>query len=89
MKIRKGFNIQTVGGENIILLQGKFGVDTTKIISFNETSLFLWNLYKDKEFTTDQIAITLMEEYGIDQELATRDAEMWIQTLIQYSIIDP
>lgn len=88
MKIQKSFKIQSVGGENILLLQGKYGVDTTKIISFNKTSLFLWNLFKDKEFTTDQIASSLMEEYGIDKELAMRDAQSWVSTLIQYCIID-
>ncbi|NDV60222.1 PqqD family protein [Bacteroides sp. 519] len=88
MKIRKDFKMQTVGGEHIILLQGNLGVDTTKIISFNETSLFLWNLYQNKEFTKEQIATSLIEEYGIDEELATEDADMWVRSLIQHSLID-
>lgn len=88
MKIRKGLKIQTVGGENVILLQGKYGVDTTKIASLNETSLFLWNLYQDKEFTTEQVAISLMEEFGIDNELAIKDAKRWVDILIQNNFIE-
>lgn len=88
MRIRKGFKIQFVGGENIILLQGTYGVDTTKIVSFNDTSLLLWNIYKDKEFTTEEIVVSLIEEFGIERELATKDAIGWIDGLIQNRLIE-
>ncbi len=80
--------MQSVGGENIILLQGTYGVDTTKIVSFDDTSLFLWSLYEDKEFTTEQIAESLIEEYGIEKDLALKDAESWVDTLIQNRLIE-
>jgi hypothetical protein len=88
MRIRKGIKVQSVGGENIILLQGAYGIDTTKIVSFNETSLLLWNLYEDKEFTMDHIAASLIQEYGIEKDLATKDAQDWIDTLIQNRLIE-
>jgi len=88
MRIQKGFKIQSVGGENIILQQGTYGVDTTKIVSFNETSLWLWNLYEDKEFTVEEIAASLIEEFDIDKELAVKDAWTWIDTLIQNRLIE-
>ena len=88
MRIRKGFKIQSVGGENIILLQGTYGIDTTKIVSFNETALLLWNLYEDREFTTEQIAATLVEEFGIEKDLAIIDATNWIDILIQNRLIE-
>jgi len=88
MRIKKGFKVQSVGGENIILLQGTYGVDTTKIVSFNETSLLLWNLYKDKEFTTDQVASALVEEFDIENDLAIKDAMAWIDVLVQNKLIE-
>jgi len=88
MKIRKGFKVQSVGGENIILLQGTYGVDTTKIVSFNETSLLLWNLYEYKEFTVEQVVTSLMDEFGIENELAIKDANTWIDILIQNRLIE-
>ncbi|MDU1891688.1 MAG: PqqD family protein [Dysgonomonas sp.] len=88
MRIKKGYKIQSVGGENIILLQGTYGVDTTKIVSFNETSLLLWSLYEDKEFTTEQIAASLIEEFGIEKDLAIKDATSWIDGLIQNKLIE-
>lgn len=88
MRIRKGFKIQSVGGENIILLQGTYGVDTTKIVSFNDTSLLLWNTYENKEFTMEEIATSLVEEFGINKTLAIKDAIAWIDVLIQNRLVE-
>ncbi|NDV67947.1 PqqD family protein [Dysgonomonas sp. 25] len=88
MRIRKGFKVQSVGGENIILLQGTYGVDTTKIMSFNQTSLFLWNLYENKDFTVEQVATSIIEEFGIDRDLALKDAAAWIDALVQNRLIE-
>ena len=88
MRIRKGFKIQSVGGENIILLQGTYGVDTTRIVSFNETSLFLWSLYEDKEFTTEQVTASLIEKFGVERDLAIEDAKAWVDILIQNRLIE-
>lgn len=88
MRIKEGVKIQSVGGEHIILLQGTYGVDTTKIVSLNETSLFLWSLFKEKDFTMGQIANTLVEEFGIERELAIKDAKSWVEVLEQNKLIE-
>lgn len=88
MRIRKGFKVQSVGGENIILLQGTYGVDTTKIMSFNETSLWLWELYENEEFTVDQVADSLIEKFEIKRDLAVKDAKAWIDILVQNRLIE-
>lgn len=87
MKIKKEYKIQNVGGENIILLQGTHGMDATKIVSFNETSLWLWEEFTDKDFTTEQVADSLMEQFGIDAELAKKDAVTWVDLLTQNQLI--
>lgn len=88
MRIKKGFKIQSVGGENIILMQGTYGVDTTKIVSFNDTSLLLWNLYENKEFTEEHVTMFLIEEFGIEKDLAIKDAKAWINVLVQNRLIE-
>ena len=39
MKISSKFKVRSIAGENVIIKQGKFGADMTKIISLNGTSL--------------------------------------------------
>lgn len=88
MKIKKELKVQNVGGENIILLQGMHGVDTTKIISLNNTSLWLWNHFTDKDFTTEQVAASLVEKFGINSELAKKDAAIWVETITQNRLVE-
>lgn len=88
MKIKNEFKVRNVGGENVILLQGKHGVDTTKIVSLNETALWLWNRFADRYFTTEQVTDALVEEFGIDRELAKKDAITWVEMMIRNTLIE-
>ena len=42
MKIKKGFVLRDICGENIIVAEGKENIDFTKIISMNESAALLW-----------------------------------------------
>lgn len=88
MKIKKNLQVRSVGGENIILLQGVNGVDTTKIVSLNETSLWLWNRFADREFDLEQVSGALVEEFGIDPKLAGKDARAWMDMMEQNRLIE-
>lgn len=77
MKISPKFKVRSMAGQNVIIMQGRYGGDMTKIISLNETSLFLWNTFHDREFTDKEVADALVEEYGIERDLAEKDAAAW------------
>lgn len=55
MKIKKGFVLKDICGESIIVAEGKENIDFTKIISMNESSAFLWESVKDKEFDAETL----------------------------------
>jgi len=87
MKTKKGFNLRTVCGEHIIVAEGKENIDFSNIISMNETSAFLWeNMQQRDNFTTDDMAKLLTEEYEIDYPTALEDAkalaEQWTKAEI-------
>lgn len=66
MKAKKGFNIHKICGENIIVAEGKENMDFSNIISMNESSALLWNSIQDKDFTIDDLASILVNNYQID-----------------------
>ncbi len=70
-----------MAGENVIIRQGRYGADMTKIISLNETSLFLWNKFQNVDFTADDVAAALLDEYEVAEEMAQKDAEAWCARL--------
>lgn len=53
MKIREEYKVREMAGEHVVIMQGRLGVDMTKIISLNESALYLWNALAGKEFSVD------------------------------------
>lgn len=74
MKIKKGFVLREICGENIVAGEGLEHINFNKIISLNSTAAFLWKELVDKEFTAEEMAKLLIDRYGIDKELALTDS---------------
>ena len=74
MKIKDGFVLREMCGENIVAAEGLQNINFNKLISLNSTAAFLWKELVGKEFTVEDMAQLLVEEYGIDSELAIKDS---------------
>ncbi len=81
MKIKKEYKVREMAGEHVVIVQGRYGADMTKLISFNATSLYLWNELQGREFDADTVVALLTARYNIDEPTARRDAEAWIARL--------
>ena len=94
MKAKSGFNLREVCGEQIIVAEGIENIDFTNIISMNESSAFLWNNVQGKEFTYDDLANRLTDNYQIDEntplpyEQALKDAKEVCQKWIEAGIVE-
>jgi hypothetical protein len=81
MKQKTGFVLRNICGENIIVAEGKENMNFSNIISMNESSALLWQKLENKEFTVEDMAELLMEEYEVSKETALADskllAEQW------------
>ena len=73
MKIKKGFVLRDICGENIIVAEGKENIDFTKIISMNDAETL-------KEL--------LCEEYDIDDTTAENDAKALLDSWIKAGIVE-
>ena len=87
MKFKEGYKVRSMAGENVVIMQGTAGSDMTRIISLNDSSLLLWNKLQDKEFEVADVANILVEEYGIDTNLASQDAKAWVDKLAECGLI--
>lgn len=77
-----------MAGEHVVIMQGKFGTDMTRIISLNESALYLWNAIYEADFSVDTVANLLAEHYGIDDEVALRDAARWVEKLDDCGLLE-
>jgi len=88
MKIKEGFTLRTVCGEFIIVAEGKENIDFSNIISMNESSAYLWKNIQGKDFTVEELADLLCDEYEVDKETALKDARKLAEQWIDAGIVD-
>ena len=76
MKIKNGFVLREVCGEKVIVGEGVETINFGKLISLNETAAMLWTKAGELgDFTVEQLADALTEEYEVSRENALSDVE--------------
>ena len=88
MKIKKGFALRTVMGQNRVLAEGNNSDSFGKIITLNESATMLWQKLKGKSFEVADAADLLVAEYGIDREQAIADATYIIDLMAAKGLLD-
>ena len=80
MRTKKGFVLRSLGKEFILVAEGLEAVDANQLISMNESAAFLWKAVQDKDFDAETLINLLMEEYGIERNVAEADVAPLLQT---------
>lgn len=75
MKIKEGFILREMCGENIVTAEGIENINFNKLISLNSSAAYLWENLIGKDFSVEDMAALLVEQYDIDMELALKDSE--------------
>lgn len=87
MKIKNGFILRTVAGQNLIVPVGENTMNFNAAITLNESAAFLWNqLSEDK--TEEQLLSALTEEYAIDSDTARADIKVFLNVLKEHDILE-
>ena len=81
MKIKAGFVVRQVGGENVVVPVGAMSKQFHGMINLNETGAFLWNFYTQNH-TVDEGVAALLAEYDVEEEIARADVETFVQTIV-------
>lgn len=88
MRINPEYKVREIAGENVVILQGEYGADMTRIITLNESALLLWNELLGREFTAKDAADVLIKSYDVEAATALRDAQLWIDKLSECKLLD-
>mgnify|MGYP003295219997 CR=1 FL=1 len=89
MKVKKGFELQNVCGEYIIVPAGIENVDFSRIISLNPTAAFLWERVSGmEEFTVETLVEALLEEYEVEEAVAREDCALIIERWAEMELIE-
>lgn len=88
MKIKEGFTLRTMLGENIVVGEGLTQVNFNKLITLNETAAFLWKEVSGKEFTKQDLVQLLLDNYEVEEERASADVDKLVETWIKEGIVE-
>ena len=75
MKIKEGFVLRKICGQNVVSGEGTANVNFSKLVSLNDSAAYLFKAVGDGDFTPERLADLLLAEYDVDRETALKDAE--------------
>lgn len=89
MKIKKGFVLRTVCGENVIVGEGLDAINFGRMLSLNETAAWLWKQAQELgDFTAESLAKALCTEYDVTPEQALNDVKETIENWKQLGVVE-
>lgn len=86
MEIKKQVILRSVAGEYMLIPVGETVFQYNGIFMLTESGKILWENI-EKGATEEGLAVALMEEYGIDSEIATADVSEFLEMLRSFEII--
>lgn len=86
MKIKNGFMLKKVGGQNVVVALGEASRSFNGIIRLNDTGVFLWQKLQ-QETSEEQLLAALTAEYDIGEEQAKSDIAEFVAALRKAALI--
>ena len=89
MKLKKGFVLREVCGEQVIVGEGLDAINFGKLLSLNETAAWLWKQAKAMgDFSVEELAAKLCEEYDVSADDAQADVAAMIDEWQQVGVVE-
>jgi len=89
MKIKNGFVLRQVCGENVIVGEGLGAVNFGKLLALNETAAWLWKeALAIGDFSVEQLAGQLCEEYDVTMDEAKQDVAAILQQWQEVGVVE-
>ena len=89
MKIKNGFVLRQVCGENVIVGEGLGAINFGKMLALNDTAAWLWQqAVAMGDFTVDALAQKLCDEYEVSLDEAKSDITAILTEWQQVGVIE-
>lgn len=88
MKIKEGFELRTICGENVVVGTGRKNIDFSKVISLNESAALVWHAVQGARFGIDDVLKVLTDTYEVDEPTARQDAQSLLKQWQEIGLLD-
>lgn len=88
MKIKNNYNLRSIAGEHLVIMNGEQGVDITRVISLSSSAAWLWEQLEGKDFIESDAVALLLDQYDVSQDVAEEDVAKWVSALRENNICE-
>ena len=89
MRIKKGFVLREVCGENVIVGEGLDAINFGRLLCLNETAAWLWKeALSMGDFTVEALTAKLCKEYDVEEAQALGDVRDIIGQWQQAGVVE-
>lgn len=86
MKLKDGYILRNIADSWIVVPLGERVVEFNGLLSLNETAAFLWKQLEN-ECDKENLCSALMKEYEVDELIAKKDIDDFLQVLKEKELI--
>lgn len=81
MRIKKGYLVKEVAGENIVVSTEKREIDFDYIIHLNDSAKLLFEALMENDLDEKDLIKLLTDNYDVTEEIAEKDVKEFIEML--------
>ena len=87
MKLKSDYVLKKIAGSYVVIPVRSRAVDFTGIIKITESGAFLWEKL-EKGAERDELIAAMLEEYDVDEALASADIDRFIDKLKEADLLE-
>lgn len=87
MKIKDGYMLRSVAGQNVVVPIGAAAVDFNGMISLNDSGALLWRALTEGA-TEAELKEALLETYDVDETRAEADVKAFVSRMREANFLD-
>lgn len=87
MKIKSGFVTRKIGDKIVGVAVGKRTEEFNGMITLNETAQFIWKCL-EKDTDVDKVISKVIKKYDIDENMAAKAVNDFVEQLKNYNLLD-
>lgn len=87
MKVKNGFIVRQIAGQNVAVPVGQASKDFHGMIKLNESGLLIWKCL-EKDTDEDAIVSAMLEKYDVTAEQARLDVHAFTEVLRNAGILE-
>lgn len=88
MKINDNLRLRKIGSRSMVVKEVEGEVNMTDVFTLNSTASDIWSAFSGKDFTEEDLAGYLIDNYEVTRERAAADVADLLSRWKEYGLID-